>query len=706
MPQQTPPLSEPLHADHADGQRMRILIVDDDEIAREVLEHSLVPTGHEIITARDGDQAWSIIESGKCRMVISDWVMPGTDGVTLCRRIRSAELSHYVYVILLTCWARELDIVEGLSAGADDFLLKPIDPAELRVRIHNARRVLNLEELAATQLALADRENRLRSIFSQSRDAILVVDPIRNAILDANPAACEMFERTKENLLALCASDLHAEQHESWQTLLEEIHEATHGTTLELQCRTATGELFPTEVSASTIEIDGKGCLLTILRDISDRKRTEQQLIQYTCSLEDANRELQQAKELLEKKNNRLRELYQLAHTFVDNVSHEFRTPLTVIKEYAELLAEGAVGDSLEEQRRFLSVIADRADDLNTMVDDMLDGSKLDAGMMGVVRRRRSVAGILEHVRPVLERKADGRNVSLEIEVPEHLPDVYVDEEKVGRILINLTINAIKFCGTPGEVRIRAEETPGEYGVTIRVTDNGPGIEPARQAELFQRFKQLGGQVRGSCKGFGLGLSIAKELVDLNLGEISLESEAGTGTTFAFRLPGDDPNGIAIRFLERLGAVLSEREPEVSVFRVVVEGATYSGNESAAPFHAASLRIPGDEEAEGDGMFQEAEECLDYLEHRLKRNDLMFRGSSHEGLILVPVSRFELDRLIERLREALREATRNRPAGPLPEVEFEVLGTWTIPTGRDAVLRCVKQQLTGRQSGSQCPQPV
>lgn len=699
---------------------MQILIVDDDEVSREVLEHSLIPTGHEILTAHDGDEAWNVLVSGQCRMVISDWVMPGTDGVTLCRRIRDADLPHYVYVILLTSWVRELDIVEGLSAGADDFMIKPIDPAELRVRIHNARRVLNLEELAAAQLALADRENRLRSIFSQSRDAIIVVDPVQDAILDANLAACEMFEQTKHRLLSYRASELHAEQHETLKTLLKDIHDAEHGVTLEMQCRTASGELFPAEVSASTIEIDGKECLLTILRDISDRKRTEQQLIQYTCSLEDANRELQVAKDLLETKNQRLRELYQLAHTFVDNVSHEFRTPLTVIKEYAELLAEGAVGESVEEQHRFLSVIADRADDLNTMVDDMLDGSKLDAGMMGVVRRRRSVAGIVERVRPVLERKAANRNVALEIDVPSHLPDVYVDEEKVGRILINLTVNAIKFCGTPGEVRIHAYETPAatggssgapapggiagwsgssrrtpreaEFGVTVGVSDNGPGIEPARQAELFQRFKQFGGQVRGSCKGFGLGLSIAKELVDLNLGEISLSTSAASGTTFRFTLPGFDPIGITQRYLERLRAVLEESQLEISVLRVEVMPGRRSGFDETGMENTCDAQLHTDFETH---PFDDAIECLNLLEHRLNRNDLMLRTRPRQGLIVAPVSRFELDRLIQRLREALRDASRNRPCGALPEVEFERLGTWSAVASQGAVLRCMEEQLAG-----------
>ncbi len=134
---------------------MKVLIVDDDEVALEVPGHALQRAGHEPVVARDGQEALAILEQHACRMVISDWVMPGMDGVELCRRIRAAESSGYVYVILLTARDDIQDVVEGLTAGADDFMTKPFHPEELRVRIRAGERILSLETREVAIFALA-----------------------------------------------------------------------------------------------------------------------------------------------------------------------------------------------------------------------------------------------------------------------------------------------------------------------------------------------------------------------------------------------------------------------------------------------------------------------------------------------------------------------------------------------------------------------
>lgn len=133
----------------------KVLIVDDDEIALEMLKTVLVSAGYEVETAPDGLKAWGRIALGGVRMVISDWQMPGMDGLELCRRIRSAGLADYVYVILVTGRDSDDDVVEGLSAGADDFITKPFNPAELNVRVRAGARVLALETRDVAIFAMA-----------------------------------------------------------------------------------------------------------------------------------------------------------------------------------------------------------------------------------------------------------------------------------------------------------------------------------------------------------------------------------------------------------------------------------------------------------------------------------------------------------------------------------------------------------------------
>ena len=325
------------------------------------------------------------------------------------------------------------------------------------------------------------------------------------------------------------------------------------------------------------------------------------------------------------------------------------------------------------DQHKFLQVIENRADDLNTMVDDMLDGSRLDSGMVSVVRRNCRVNDIIQRVRPMLERKAAAKEVELQFEMNEPLLEVYVDEEKIGRVLINLAVNAIKFCGDPGKICVWAEPHAGG-GVIVGVTDNGPGIPVDRQGEIFERFKQLGTNVRGSSKGFGLGLSIAKELVDLNLGEMGLDSKPGSGTTFTFTLPPAEPIKVLERYLDRI-TELRNGGTMVSL---------------------TTVTIPND----GASSTAEVEE---YLAHHLRRNDLLFPTDTHRWLLLTPLSELEQHKMLERLQCSFREANRNRPQGSLPEVVFERIGTWSVSDRREQIKQQFSRHWDFKEGGLSLP---
>jgi cyclic di-GMP phosphodiesterase len=134
---------------------MQILVVDDDAISLDVTTYVLENDGHEVVTASNGREALEILAEGRCRIVISDWIMPEVNGLTLCRSIREGEFSSYIYIILLTALAEREDAIAGLSAGADDFLTKPFNAEELRVRIRAAERVLGLETRDLTIFSLA-----------------------------------------------------------------------------------------------------------------------------------------------------------------------------------------------------------------------------------------------------------------------------------------------------------------------------------------------------------------------------------------------------------------------------------------------------------------------------------------------------------------------------------------------------------------------
>ena len=124
---------------------MRILIVEDDSLAAEMLEHALTEFGYEVTTACNGREALDLIRSGQFRLIVSDWEMPEMSGIELCKEIRTRSSTGYIYVILLTSYSGTQNVVEALSAGADDFLSKPFNPEELRVRLRVGERILSLE---------------------------------------------------------------------------------------------------------------------------------------------------------------------------------------------------------------------------------------------------------------------------------------------------------------------------------------------------------------------------------------------------------------------------------------------------------------------------------------------------------------------------------------------------------------------------------
>ncbi len=134
---------------------MQVLVVDDDDISREMLENTLAREGFEPIGAVDGADALEKLREGDCRLVITDWEMPRVNGIELCQAIRHRDFAGYVYIILLTSHDTQQEIIEGLSAGADDFIKKPFDPAELAVRVRAGERVLSLETRDVTIFALA-----------------------------------------------------------------------------------------------------------------------------------------------------------------------------------------------------------------------------------------------------------------------------------------------------------------------------------------------------------------------------------------------------------------------------------------------------------------------------------------------------------------------------------------------------------------------
>jgi signal transduction histidine kinase len=256
----------------------------------------------------------------------------------------------------------------------------------------------------------------------------------------------------------------------------------------------------------------------------------------------------------LEGKNKRLAELTESAHQFVDDVAHDFRTPLTVIQQYASIIADGLSGPVTPRQCDHLELIVEATRDLSEMVDDFLDSSKLRARALPVDRQSHTADELFDAVVPTLEMRAQPKKITIERDIAESVGPFFADLTKASRILINLAINAIKV--TPEGQTLKLHARPTDDGdVSIGVTDRGPGLAARDLEVIFERFQQLKEPQLAGNKGFGLGLSIVKYLTWLNLGKVKVESKLGQGSTFSFSLPGIDLQRILACYLETIGVI-------------------------------------------------------------------------------------------------------------------------------------------------------
>jgi signal transduction histidine kinase len=239
---------------------------------------------------------------------------------------------------------------------------------------------------------------------------------------------------------------------------------------------------------------------------------------------------------------------------FIRTVSHDFRTPLTVISEFASLLQEGVVGESTLDgkQQHFLRVISDRSNELNTMVGNLLDATKLESQCLPLWRKPFGLADAITMLESSLRNKAAVKQVALSVDVDKKLPQIFADEDSVQRILSNLLAYAIHSCDAGGIVRLAAGKGKGkaEKDLVISISNTQETIDPDLETWLAESLSR---QIPlSSCKGHALSLRIASELTFLNLGELQAEVLPGCGVGLKLAIPLVHADVIAKRFKQRV----------------------------------------------------------------------------------------------------------------------------------------------------------
>jgi len=348
--------------------------------------------------------------------------------------------------------------------------------------------------------AFKESEEKLQAVFDSVWDGIITLD--ENAcITSVNPAACRIFGYGKDDMLGKSITALSPE---SRPELNEPGGAAELGKTVdgvfEMKGLRANGDEFPMDVAIGGMRHGGKRLTTLIIRDISERKRLD-----------------------------------SLKNEFVSIVSHELRTPLTSIRGALGLILGGVAGVVTQKARELLEVAVQNVERLTLLINGILDMEKIDSGRMELRIAQVDVPALLRKAASVNEQFARQHQTVFVLKEPLPAVSIQIDEDRVMQVLTNLLSNAAKFSPPGSQVEIHSEVVMGMLRISVR--DHGPGIPPSFRGSVFEKFSQADSSDSRQKDGSGLGLSIAKAIVDMHEGRIWFETVMGEGTVFHLEIP-------------------------------------------------------------------------------------------------------------------------------------------------------------------------
>lgn len=364
--------------------------------------------------------------------------------------------------------------------------------------------------------ALRKSEEKFSKAFRASPGILSITKVSDGTYLEINDTFTRVFGFTREDTIGYTSTELGV-----WINpgdrgrMIRQLTKFGRVSNEEYRFRTKSGDTRVLLFSAEQIEFDGESCVLAVTSDITDYKRMERQA--------------------LEAEN--LRQVDRLRTELLANVSHELRTPLASIKGFATMLLDYDKRLTAKEKREYLETIDKNTDRLVELIEQLLEMSRLGAGMLSIKKVPTDVAKLCQTI--ITEARVRAPYHNFVLDAPPKLPGIYIDDRRIRQVLDNVINNAIKYSDPQTEIALSVKKNDNE--ILFSLTDHGVGIPKKDMPRLFHRmFHDAHGQ-KTVVRGAGLGLSICKGLIEAHGGKIWIESEEGSGTTCYFTLPIETP---------------------------------------------------------------------------------------------------------------------------------------------------------------------
>ncbi len=476
----------------------RLLVIDDSVTFCRQFQQLLERLGYRVDVAHDPRKGLQFVLAEPVDAVLLEKHLPGMDGYALCRLLKKYPQTSGLPVVLLSNDDALSSRVEGLRAGADEYLSKRISPEELDGRLQSLLRAQRLRG------QIEDQHQQLMAVLEGLSDGVILVDRDGVAQL-ANRAALSLL-RLDQDILRLRSMRQILSTLRFPQALADRL--------------LATAEPFTDEIE---VEIDGQPRLLAVR--CARVTRAAGQGLLTVLVLQDVTER---------------RETERLKADFHSMIAHDLRSPLSVIQGYLSLLLKEKAGALTPHQEEFLCSVQEKVWDVSRLLDDFLDMSKLDAGCIVLDRRPTDLRMLLcasLHDVALLARDR-GLTTHLRIAPPLDGAQVVCDGSRIKQVLQNLLSNAVKYNRLHGRIDVRARLEGNE--LLVEVQDEGIGVPPEKHQEIFERYVRLK-EGPDAPEGLGLGLLIVRKIVEAHGGRSGVRSAAGEGATFWFTLPAELP---------------------------------------------------------------------------------------------------------------------------------------------------------------------